>query len=491
MRIAISYPPFADKGSPMLTQNRQFQWMSVGSYIYPVVPALAATLLQDDGHDVLWDDAIVQGLDFDAWWTRLERTAPDLVVLETKTPVVRAHWRVIDEIKRRIPAARVVLVGDHATAEPHEQFANSRVDYVLSGGSYDVGLRDLVRHLESDRRPPPPGLYARDGDGVSHSGPFALERNLDALPFIDRRLTMADRYFEKWKRRDPFFYTMAGRDCPRPRCTFCSWTTTYPRFAVRSPDNLLDELEILVGDHGVREVFDDTGTFPPGRWRRQFCDGMIERGLNDALLFSSNERFDFARDPSVAQLMKRAGWRKVKCGLESGNQATLDRIDKGIGVEDIVRGCRNLSEAGIDVQLTVMVGYPWETRDDARRTLDLAGELMSRGYAEMLQATVVVPYPGTPLFREALQRGWFRFDPREYERYDMTEPVLTTPDMEPAEVMAMCQGVYRSFLRPRFIARQLVRVRSVEDLDYVKRGVVAIWGHLRDFGSGRSRAIRD
>jgi radical SAM superfamily enzyme YgiQ (UPF0313 family) len=241
----------------------------------------------------------------------------------------------------------------------------------------------------------------------------------------------------------------------------------------------------------VREVFDDTGTFPPGRWRRQFCNGMIERGLSDQLLFSSNERFDFARDPSMAQLMKRAGWRKVKCGLESGNQSTLDRIDKGIGVEDIVRGCRNLSEAGIDVQLTVMVGYPWETRDDAQRTMDLAGELMSRGYAEMLQATVVVPYPGTPLFREAVANDWFRFDPRDYERYDMTETVLTTPDMEPADVMDMCQGVYRSFLRPRFIVRQLARVRSVEDLDYVKRGIVAVWGHLKDFGRQRSRAIRD
>ena len=489
MRVAISYPPFHTKGSPMLTQNRQFQWMSVGSYIYPVVPATAATLLAEAGHDVLWNDGIVQGLDFDGWWDQLTRSDPELVVFESKTPVIHQHWQVIAELKRRVPGVITVLVGDHATAEPEEQFRESEVDYVLTGGSYDVGLVALVDHLTGGGDPPS-GLWWRDGDALGDSGPFTLHRDLDSLPFIDRRLTLADRYFEKWKRRDPFYYTMAGRDCPRPRCTFCSWTTLHPRFAVRSPENLLDELEMLVADHGVREVFDDTGTFPPGKWRERFCHGMIERGLHRKILFSSNDRVDFARDPALPELMKRAGWRKVKVGLESGNQATLDRIDKGISVEDIVRGCRNLSQAGIDVQLTVMVGYPWETRADAERTLGLASELMSRGYAEMLQATVVVPYPGTPLFRECLEMGAFRFDPRDYERYDMTEPVLTTPDMEPSEVMAMCQGVYRSFLKPKFIARQLLRVRSVEDLDYVKRGVVAVWGHLKDFGRARARDIR-
>ncbi len=489
MRVAISYPPFHTKGSPMLTQNRQFQWMSVGSYIYPVVPATAATLLQAEGHEVVWDDAIVRQQDFDAWWKGLEDAQPDLVVFETKTPVVRLHWALIAELKQRLPGTRVVMVGDHVTAEPAEQFEMSAVDFVLTGGSYDAGLRDLANHLDRDSAPPP-GLWYRDGDDVRDTGPYVLARDLDAYPFIDRRLTLADRYFEKWKRRDPFFYTMAGRDCPRPKCSFCSWTTIHPRFAVRSVGNVLDELEFLVAEHGVREVFDDTGTFPPGKWRKQFCEGMVERGLSEQILFSSNDRFDYARDPAMAERMKRAGWRKVKCGLESGNQSTLDRIDKGISVEDIVRGCRNLSQAGIDVQLTVMVGYPWETRADAQRTLDLAHELMSRGYAEMLQATVVVPYPGTRLHREAVEQGSFRFDPKEYDRFDMTETVLTTPDMEPAEVMAMCQGVYRSFLRPRFIVRQLMRVNSLEDLDYVKRGVVAVWGHLKDFGRDRARATR-
>jgi len=58
-----------------------------------------------------------------------------------------------------------------------------------------------------------------------------------------------------------------------------------------------------------------------------------------------------------------------------------------------------------------MVGYSWETKVDAQRTIDLANQLVSKGHAEMLQATVVVPYPCTPLYEEAVENKWFRIDP--------------------------------------------------------------------------------
>jgi radical SAM superfamily enzyme YgiQ (UPF0313 family) len=185
--------------------------------------------------------------------------------------------------------------------------------------------------------------------------------------------------------------------------------------------------------------------------------------------------------------MKKAGFRKMKSGLESANQATLDRINKNIRVEQITEGCRLASRAGLDIQLTVMVGYPWETRDDAERTLDLARDLMAKGRAEMLQATVVVPYPGTPLFREAVREGWIRFNPVDsWERYDMTEPVLRTPDMTPEEVMKVCSNIYKSFVNPRFVLRKVLGIRSREDLDYILRGSKAVLGHILDFARIRS-----
>ncbi len=475
----IGYPPLEGKGSPMLTQNRQFQWYHVGSYIFPVVAGSAATLLDRDDFEVKWVDGIVDGLTMEDFYRDVESESPDLILLESKTPVIRQHWSIVERIKEFSPKTRTLFCGDHVTALPHESMEGSVVDYVLAGGNYDLLVHGLARHIR-DGAPLPPGIFYRENGKVKSSGDFVLEHDLDELPWINRTLTQAVKYGEKWKRRTPFFYTMAGRDCHWGKCTFCSWTTLYPRFKVRTPENLLDEIGTLIKDHGVKEIFDDTGTFPGGVWLERFCEGMIDRGYNKEILFSCNMRFDMVT-PERAALMKRAGFRKIKSGLESANQSTLDRIEKGTTVEQIVEGCKTATRAGLEVQLTVMVGYPWETREEVHNTINLAKKLMAGGHAEMLQATVVVPYPGTPLHRMAMDNDWFRIDPGEYERFDMTEPMLKTPGLTPEEVVKLCGGVYKTFLTPSFIVRHILSIRTREDLSYFLRGVKAIWGHLEDF----------
>jgi len=485
MKIMISYPPFRDKGSPMLTQNRQFQWYHVGSYIYPVIPASAATLLKKNGFEVIWNDAIAEEWDFDGYLEHFIYEKPDVVVFETKTPVIKKHWKLIKDLKEINQQCKFILMGDHPTALPYESMKKSLVDYVVVGGHYDAVLLSIAESLR-DGGPLPKGIWYRDNRSIKHTGNNDLYIDLDKLPFIDRKLTKAHLYGEKWKKRTPFFYTMAGRDCPWHKCTFCSWTTIYPQFRVRSVENLLDEIGFLIENHNAREIFDDTGTFPGGNWLKRFCQGMMERGYHRKILFSCNMRFDYMKDPKVPEMMRMAGFRKVKAGLESANQSTLDKINKGITVEDIIAGCKNAARAGIDVHLTVMVGYPWETKEDAKRTIDLAGNLMSQGYAEMLQATVVIPYPGTPLNKYASENNLFRFDPHNYDRFDMTEPVFKTPDMSAEEVMRMCEGVYKSFLSPRFIFRHLKNIRTWEDLRYIAKGAIAVIGHLKDFSNIRS-----
>lgn len=467
----------------MLTQNRQFQWYHVPSFIYPVVPASAATILDKEGFEVIWNDCIAEGLDSKEFYAIVEREQPDIIALESKTPVIRQHWDIIREIKRVSSRTCCVLMGDHVTALPLESMENSQADYVITGGDYDVLLLGIAKHLR-DKSTLPAGIWYRDIGQIKNTGQFELTQNLNELPFVDRHLTKAHLYGEKWKKHKAFFYTMAGRDCHWNKCTFCSWTTTFPRFRVRKPEHLLDEIGLLIEKHGAMEIFDDTGTFPSGEWMKKFCEGMIERGFNKKILFSANMRYSDIT-PSMISLMKKAGFRKLKMGLESANPDTLERLKKGVTVQQIIDGSRIISEAGIEIQLTVMVGYPWESRDDAKRTIDLACSLMSKGHAEMLQATVVVPYPGTPLHKMACENDWFRLDPKDYEKYDMAEPMLKTPDMKPEEVLLMCRKVYRSFLSPRYILRHLSNVRSWNDLDYIIRGFKAVVGHLMDFMRNR------
>ena len=152
MKIAISYPPLeSDKGVALLSQNRQFQWFNNPTFIYPMVPASAATLLQSMGHEVVWDDAIAEQKSESEWLAWYERAGLDLIAFESKTPTIKKHWRLIEEMKRRSPHTLVVLMGDHVTGFPEESLEHSPVDYVLTGGDFDFALRDLGQSPRSQR----------------------------------------------------------------------------------------------------------------------------------------------------------------------------------------------------------------------------------------------------------------------------------------------------------------------------------------------------
>jgi len=481
VKIRISYPPLDMQKVPLLSQNRQFQWFSVPTFIYPMVPSSAATLLKKDGYEVVWDDGIAEERRYDDWLRGVEKDSPDMIIIETKTPVIKRHWRIIDDVKRVSSETKVVLLGDHVTALPDESFKNSKVDYVLTGGDYDFLLLNLIHWLEGKEKPEPGIWYREDGKAKS-TGVFRLSHSLDDLPLIDRDLTKWWLYSEKngnFKRK-PGTYMMVGRDCWWHRCTFCSWTTLYPAYRCRSPGNAVEEVGMLIEKYRVKEIFDDTGSFPIGNWLKKFCTLMIEREYNREVLFSCNMRFGALGSEEYA-MMKRAGFRELLFGLESGNQGTLNKLNKNITVEEIIDSCRKAREAGLEPHITIMIGYPWETREQMLNTLKLASMLMEKGWAITLQSTIVIPYPGTPLYEESLINSWFRIDPHDYDRFDMTEPVLITPGMEPNEVVTTCDEMYKLFLSPEYIIKQLMRIRSSADVKYTLDGLKKVLGHIMDF----------
>ena len=483
MKIFISYPPISSiKGTALLGQNRQYQVFHNPTYIYPMVPASAATLLQQKGHQVVWNDCIAQRWDYKRFMDFVKQEKPDLIAIETKTPVIKQHWQIIGELKKLSTInyqLSTVLMGDHVTALPEESIQSCPVDFVITGGDYDFSLLSIAEYL-SQGKDLCNGIYYREDNLIKNTGNFQLDGNLDELPFIDRNLTKWQLYGEKIYKRAPFTYTMAGRDCPWAKCTFCSWTTLYPRFRVRSPENLLEEIGVLIEKYKIREIFDDTGTFPSGGWLNQFCEGMIKRGYHKKILFSCNFRFDYL-EKNRLRLMKQAGFRLFKLGLESASDETLQRLNKGLTVKQIEQGCRLAKQANLEVHLTTMIGYPWETKSDALNTIDLAMDLMKTGLADMLQATVIIPYPGTPLYEQALRNNWLRFSPTEYQRYDMQEPVLKTPDIPAGDIIRLADRIYSSFLQANFVWRYLINIRCWEDVKYIFRGTKAVIGHLLDF----------
>ena len=486
MKIIIAYPPLdTSKGTPLLSQNRQFQYFKEPTYIYPVVPAQAATLLKGDGFDVVWLDCIAQNYSYEQFLSSIEREKADLIVFETKTPVVKQHWGIINDLKSKFPELKTVLVGDHVTALPLESFQNCKVDFVLTGGDYDFLILNLCNHLKQPKIELEAGIWFRENANIKNTGQFKLDHNLNSLPFIDRELTKWQLYAYKNGnyKKTPGTYIMSGRDCWWGKCTFCAWPQLYPEFRARSTGNVLNEIEHLIEKYNVCEIMDDTGTFPVGDWLHNFCNGMISRDFDKKISIDCNMRFG-CLDREDFKLMKRAGFRLLLFGIESANQHTLNKLNKNVKIEEITEGCKLARSEGLYPHITIMFGYPWESYDDAVNTLNLGRWLLKKGYAHTVQATLVIPYPGTALFEECSRSSTLKT--LDWDYYDMKDPVMKVP-MDEIELKKLVQGIYSVAFNPEFIYNRIKSITDFDDVLYFARAGKKVFGHIKDFSANALR----
>ena len=387
-------------------------------------------------------------------------------------------------------------MGDHVTALPEETMENCLVDFIITGGDYDFGLLSIANHLAKKEKLEP-GIWYRNSSkckvqsaklqckvkNYKSTGEFRLSHGLDELPIIDRDLTKWRLYAYKNSNfyRAPGAYTMFGRDCWWGRCTFCSWTTLFPgqKFRVMSVKKAIEEVENLVENYHVREIMDDSGTFPVGDWLREFCRELIKRGYNKKVRINCNLRFNSGLTRKDYDLMGKAGFRFILYGLESASQNTLDRLNKNLKVEQIEPALRMAKKAGLWPHVTVMVGYPWEKQEEITKTIYLVKDLFKKGLVDTMQATIVIPYPGTPLFRECQKNNWLKT--LDWNEYDMTRPVMKAGVSDERLIAAVRELYSNSIWNKTFILNTLKRLKSFDGIKYVSFQGLKYLGKLFEF----------
>ena len=507
-KVVVGYPPIqTNKGVPLLSQNRQFQFFNAKTYIYPMVPAYSASMAKSKGYDVYWMDGIAEEKTFDEWLSDLKNINPNLIMIETKAPVVKKHWEIIEILKKEIPEMLTVLVGDHVTFNPKETMENSKVDFIITGGDYDFMLTDLLNTITKNTKLVG-GIWGRmpsklnlselirvetsrlTGENFFVSGPLVQNHKLDELPFVDRDLTKWKNYayFNGNFKYTPATYMYSGKDCWWNRCTFCVWDHTlnpmgtYRRF---TPERLFAEIKHLVDNYGVKEIFDDAGTLFVGPPLKKFCQMMIDSGYNKKVVLGCNMRLN-ALTQEYYDLMKQANFRFILYGMESGNQYTLDKLDKGLKVEEIENGVKMAKKAGLEPHLTIMLGYPWETVEMAKNTINLAKKLFKKGYVDTMQATIVIPYPGTPLYKECIEKEWLVVESDEYEAFDMRGPVMKVP-FSKEKLLELTQELYSSFFSLGYIFRKILSIRNKDDVKFFAFSAWKLLGHLLDFDKDQTK----
>lgn len=216
---------------------------------------------------------------------------------------------------------------------------------------------------------------------------FDIDLPFTALPAPDRGLTEGKH--PRWQsygnyRRHPATHMMASNLCWYGKCTFCVDTLKLKQGelrGLRSVEHVIAEIDTLIAE-GYREVFDDSGTFPVGKWLEEFCQQMQSRKKH--ILLGCNMKpvkLDY-------RMMAEAGFKFMLVGLESANQHTVDRIQKGQRSEDIIPIIKSMSDAGLAPHTTWMTSYPWETEAEEQKTIDLCHYLLRKGYAKTAQVSI-------------------------------------------------------------------------------------------------------
>ncbi|HUV67639.1 MAG TPA: radical SAM protein [Sedimentisphaerales bacterium] len=363
------------------------------------------------------------------------------------------------------PDIITVMGGAHPSGAPQQTLADPCVDYVVVGEG-EVALMALVKALATGQPPADvEGLGFRDGEHVVLVPRHHYIDDLDALPLPARHLLPMERYFAidrphgSLSRRIPNTSLITSRGCPA-HCIFCCIHTISGRkFRARSPQNVLDELESLVRDYGVREVQfeDDNLTFDRERALAIF-DGMIERRL-DLAWVAPNGLATWRMDEELLAAMKASGCYRVHLAVESGDPDVLRHIiHKPLQLNQVVKIVGAAKRLGLAVDAFFVVGFPGETKEQIRRTFAFARSLD----VDTANVFIATPYPGTELEEISRAKGYLGdipFDHLRVKRGSITTPEFTSAELERMVSRHMLWQTLHQLTRPRiFVERVAMRI---------------------------------
>jgi radical SAM superfamily enzyme YgiQ (UPF0313 family) len=242
---------------------------------------------------------------------------------------------------------------------------------------------------------------------------------------------------------------MTSRGCPS-QCSFCTTARMFGKgFRARSPKSIVDELEWLRDEHGADafSFYDDTFTLNKER-AVTICNEIKNRKIG--LPWDCQTRVTQVSEELLAT-MRDANAQQVFFGVESGCQTILDAVKKGTTVEQNRRAIKMAKDAGLFVAISVIIGYPEETREMLMQTIDL----VKRAEPDDVYICVATPYPGTDLRRLVEEMGYEISN--DWGRYDTTTPIFKNPNLSAEDIRKLRTSFYNSFYSPKYVLRHIFK----------------------------------
>ncbi|MBV8853431.1 MAG: hopanoid biosynthesis associated radical SAM protein HpnJ [Sinobacteraceae bacterium] len=399
----------------------------------------------------------------------------ELVIMHTSTPSFPSDARFAELLKEQNPQVLVGLVGAKVMIDPDGSLNATRALDFVCREEFDYTCQDVAARLPLSAIK---GLSWRAEDGsIHHNLPRPIIENMDELPFVApvyRRDLAIRNYFIGYLQH-PYVSLYTGRGC-RSKCSFCLWPQTVGghRYRVRSVENVIAEVKwIKENMPEVKEVMFDDDTFTDSANLPRV--EAIARGLGQlGVTWSCNARANVPY--ATLKVMKENGLRLLLVGYESGDDQILHNIRKGLRTEIARRFTADCRRLGIVIHGTFILGLPGETAETIRKTIDFANEINPH----TIQVSLAAPYPGTALYKQALENGWLRenSDLNLVNENGVQLSAISYPHLSGQEIFDSMEVFYRRFyfrpgkiweiVREMLLSPQMMRRRLREGVEFFR-----------------------
>lgn len=441
--------------------------------IFPSLPLLGlAAWTRQNGYTVDYLDMHAQNLLPEEGEQYVRDFDPDIVALTAKT----LGWPAVIEIAQMVraakPSALIVVGGPHLSLYAEESLTWDCFDLAVTGDGEEIFLEICRRwdegHNIEDLDGIPGTCYRAPSGETSVYAADPVPRDIDKYPMSAWDLVNLNDYHCLTLLR-PFATMVTTRGCPW-HCGYCSQVYS-DRLRFRDPELVVDEMEYLVKNHGVKEIvmFDETFTIGKKRMRK-FSEEILRRDLK--VKFNIRARVDTV-DRDVLRWLRKAGLRSIHMGVEAGTDRVLKIMNKEITREQTEKAFRIAREEGIDTRGYFMIGYYDATPQDIEETINFASGI-GLDWASFSVATAL---PGTDLYRVAQERGYVNGDFwRQYTINGGGEiPQINTETFSAEQLRAYRTKAYLKFyMRPDLIRRKLSKSEGRDELVEMMGGATVL-----------------
>jgi len=412
----------------------------IKSFWYPTWLAQPAALVENSKlvdappHDQTLNDVLAMAKDF------------DLAILHTSVPSFQSDVKTIEAMKAVNPNLKAGLIGAKVAVDAEGSMQKAPVVDFVARNEFDFSIKEIADGVPmADIK----GVSYRNGsDVIVHNENRPILETMDDLPFVTpvyKRDLVMENYFIGYLKH-PYISIYTGRGC-KSRCTFCLWPQTVGghRYRTRSVGHVIDEIKwAMKAFPQTKEFFFDDDTFTDDLPRAEAIAAELGKL---GVTWSCNAKANVPRE--TLKKLKDGGLRLLLVGYESGNQQILHNIKKGMRIEVAEKFTKDCHELGIAIHGTFILGLPGETAETMVETAKWAAKINPH----TIQVSLAAPYPGTFLYKQAVENGWLDAEHAELvDEHGIQIAPLHYPHLSHTEIFNSVETFYKSFyFRPRKI----------------------------------------